>query len=75
MGKIKVKKQPELKYEFTCPKCGTHYVDCVPTHVGKYSGPGSGWERVVVCTNCHNVIAIFSCDGQRLVKEFMQTEK
>ncbi len=75
MGKIKVKKQEDWKYEYTCPKCGTHYVNAVPAHCGKYSGPGSGWERVIVCTNCHNIIGMASCDGVRLLKDVQEAEE
>ncbi len=69
-AKIKVKpSEPEWKYEFTCPKCGAHYMDAVPTNVGKYAGPGIGYERVLVCTNCQNVVATAECDGKRRIQD------
>lgn len=53
--KVKEVVPDEMKFEFTCPRCGSHSSQLVAATNSKYGGAGLSSEKLRVCRNCKYV--------------------
>lgn len=51
--KVKIIKQDQGVFEFTCQRCGAHSFNLVQASQHKFGGHGIGADRLRVCRNCN----------------------
>ncbi len=50
---IKEVVKDQIKFEFTCPKCGSNSFQLVVASNHKFGGAGMSAEKLKVCRNCN----------------------